>query len=134
MSEYKVPAVSGVSAEVKDGDFLVTWETDGPPPSSGKGTFLLSLFVQAPGAALRQFGVKFIDSETPIVFVFDHGASNQKTMNSADVRVGEEVRQLVVFFPREWTHDMRGSADGYGVTSIDGHDLDQQFAVTIEFP
>jgi len=132
-SNYEVPRITAVSAELTDHSFEVRWEADGAPPSTGKGTFLLSLFVQTPGV-IRQYGLKFVDEEDPVVFVFDHGLSEQETRLSAKSIVGSEARQIVVHFPVEWISGLHGRIDSYGMVNVDGVDLGEKFEITIQFP
>jgi hypothetical protein len=132
-STFDVPEITGVLAKPTDQAFEVTWESSGRPPQFGKGSFLLSLFVQAHDQSLRQFGVKFIDDEDPTVFVFDHGSSKQKTSIPAESVVGVNARKIVVSFPLEWVHGLSGSAECYGMVNLDGSDLDQRFELTVDF-
>ncbi|WP_210506252.1 hypothetical protein [Naasia sp. SYSU D00057] len=136
MAEDSVPEIEGVWAVVSPttGELEVTWETNGPPPSAGFETLLLSVWVPREQGAL-QFGLKLIRGEDPVVFLFNHGISEQKTSASADVKVGANARQTVAFFPEEWfaSHRLRGQVPAEGIVNIDGIDLDRRFDLTIDF-
>lgn len=114
-----------------DNGVHITWTLGDPAPVSRAEHFIYSVTISGNrGSTLKQFGVKFIGTEDPIVsaFVFDHMGGGQANYPIDRVTVtGDTIS--VNFNDASVGPDRVDSATAaFGVNTVD---LQQRFAVTL---
>lgn len=125
MQTFGIPDVYRADAGIYRGAFVVTWDTDGPPPNRPPTTWLLSLLVKRPDGSTLQLGAKWIPDvpDSPVVFKNDWSTAQQTNHPHPHGAIGGSASTVAVNYPLEWIDELTdGGYRARGIVTRDGVD------------